>query len=144
MTTSIQQIVDDIITAGQTYSANTAVAGASTAQIKIIMPMIRHAMPGILAQQITGVQPMSISAGRIFSLDLRVPYKQHPKYKFSRNWFIGRVNNSDGDEVHKWCKEMFGNQPINPDAWCRWYRYSSQQFYFRDVHDYEWFMLRWS
>jgi len=139
----IQQTVNDIVAglAGQTYDSNTAASVTTTAQ-KILMPMIRNFMPTLLAQQIMGVQSMSIDTGSIF--DNIIPYKVHPKYKFSRNWFIGKVNSGQGDEVHKWCSETFGNHPTNPDAWCRWYRYSRNKFYFRDERDYTWFTMRWS
>lgn len=114
---------------------------------KILIPMIRKVYPNIIAQSILGVQPMSGPTYRTFTMDADyvIPYHTHPKYKFSRKWFIGKVHRGDiGDDAAKWCAINFGNQPKNPDAWCRWYRYSSKQFYFRDEKDYHWFVLRWS
>ena len=111
----------------------------------ILIPMIRTALPSLIAQQIVGVQPMTTSATGVFSMDLRIPHHSHPRYKFSRQWHIGRVSyDQNGDEVFKWCEGTFGSSPKNPDAWCRWYRYSGKQFYFRDEQDFVLFMLRWS
>lgn len=110
----------------------------------IFISIVRNSMPTLIAQQIIGVQPMIGIGKSIFSTDLRIPYHSHPRYKFSRKWHIGEVNPSqNGDNVYKWCKENFGSPPKNPDAWCRWYRYSSRKFYFRDEQDMLLFTLRW-
>lgn len=103
---------------------------------KVLMPLIRNVLPSLIAQQIVGVQPIS--------LDYQIPYSVHPRYKFSRKWNIGVAHmGASALEVYAWCSENFGTHPVNPDAWSRWYRYSYKKFYFRDEADYVAFLLRW-
>lgn len=110
----------------------------------ILIPVIRATVPSLTAQQIVGVQPKAAHSWGRISSDYKIPYSVHPRYKFSRRWYIHRINHFRGAEVYKWCEQQFGPHPKNPDAWCRWYRYSIRQFYFRDEQDYAWFVLRWS
>lgn len=109
----------------------------------VIIPIIRNIYPSLIAQQIIGVQPMTGSYESLF--DLIFEYHVHPRYKFSRKWYIGEVKSIiDKTVVLEWCENFFGSHPKNPDAWCRWYRYSTSKFYFRDEKDYTLFLLRWS
>ena len=110
----------------------------------ILIPVIRTALPLLTAQQIVGVQPMTAITWRTITTDFKIPYAVHPRYKFSRQWHIQRINHYRGDEVYQWCEKAFGPHPKNPDAWCRWYRYSTKKFYFRDEQDAMFFVLRWS
>ena len=111
----------------------------------IFIPKIRVVHPTVIATEIVGVQPMTGPVGQIFTTDMRILYHQHPRYKFSRQWHIQRIHRySDADEVYQWCEKAFGPHPKNPDAWCRWYRYSTKKFYFRDEQDAMFFVLRWS
>lgn len=68
------------------------------------------------------------------------------KYKFSRkNWHWAEINTFADDyyERLEWCKQMFGAQPKNPDAWTRWYEgWGSLKF--RDEADYIMYQLRWA
>lgn len=110
----------------------------------ILIPMIRVLHPTVIAQQLVGVQPMTAASGQVFSIDTQFPYDSHPCYKFSRQWHIGKVSvYQSANLVHKWCEETFGPHPKNPDAWCRWYRYSIKRFYFRDEQDILMFKLKW-
>ena len=114
---------------------------------KVIIPLIRQMYPTVIAQQIVGVQPMTSSGYPSLYLDLTYHYHKHPRYKFSRKWFMGESNHNDIDslvDIENWCIDNFGPHPMNPDSWCRWYRYSTKKFYFRDEKDYVLFLLRWS
>lgn len=75
------------------------------------------------------------------------------KYTFSRaKWYEAkRAPSSDtvrsmfkyNGEQYSWCVKHFGQSPLHPDAWCRWYMLSDR-FRFRDEKDYIWFMLKWT
>jgi hypothetical protein len=68
-----------------------------------------------------------------------------PKYKFTRkNWHIADMWKSDHStqDMDNWCIEIFGPQPKNPDAWCRWQRSMVGRYFFRDEQDYFLFRLR--
>lgn len=114
---------------------------------KVIIPLIRQTFPNVIAQQIVGVQPMTGIGGTSSYFDVKYHYHKHPRYKFSRKWFVGEIAHNNVYplvDIENWCKDNFGLQPINPDAWCRWYRYSTRKFYFRDEKDYVLFTMRWS
>lgn len=124
----------------QIYNANTAASVTATAQ-QILLPLIRKVMPGIIARQILGVQPIPDSAGTLFTLKP----KYQSKYKFSRaNWYVAEFDDRYYFEVEVWCAEQFGPHPKNPDAWSRWVHKYENKIHFRDAKDYEWFVLRWS
>lgn len=68
-----------------------------------------------------------------------------PKYKFSRaKWHIVDYDWKDFVDVSEWCVEQFGPQPLNPDAWCRWYQRGMGRIHFRDEQDAMMFILRWA
>ena len=102
--------------------------------------LLRKQIPAMVAQQIAGVQPMSMNEARMFAL------RNPPKYKFSRaNWYEVSLMFKSYDPIQErldWCEQMFGPQPKNPDAWSRWYT-SYTTLRFRDEKDYVLFMLRW-
>jgi hypothetical protein len=106
---------------------------------QILLPMI----PTLLAQQIVGVQPMTDSVGEIFTM--KASYAPQSKYKFSRaNWYVAEFDDKYYFEVDKWCTEMFGPHPKNPDAWSRWIHKYENKIHLRDEKDYILFVLRWS
>ncbi len=114
---------------------------------KVIIPTLRQIYPGVTAKQIMGVQPMTGSGGRSLYFDITYHYHKHPRYKFSRKWFVGEIEYNNVYplvDIENWCINNFGPHPMNPDAWCRWYRYSTRKFYFRDEKDYLLFLLKWS
>lgn len=72
--------------------------------------------------------------------------KSKSNYQFSRkNWHWVEINSMADDYFDRleWCKEMFGAQPKNPDAWTRWYS-SWSTLKFRDEADYMLYQLRWA
>ena len=72
--------------------------------------------------------------------------------KFSRaKWYEFEFSSNNWEQIHQrleWCEKMFGLQPENPDAWCRWYTIPRPaliiRFRFRNPQDYEFFVLRWA
>lgn len=112
----------------------------------ILIPLIRALYPSLLAQQIVGVQPMTSSAAGSFSLETEIPYPENPRRQFSRKWFSAKSRGEilALDQVQSWCVDTFGPQPVCPDAWCRWYHYSTRTWRFRDEEDYVLFSLKWS
>ncbi len=111
----------------------------------VLIPSIRIFYPTLIAQQIVGVQHMTTGGLHEYLLDIKFEYHVHPRYKFSRKWYIGEAKSiMDKTVVVEWCETNFGSHPKNPDAWSRWYRYSTSKFYFRDEKDYTLFLLRWA
>ncbi len=111
----------------------------------VILPIIKKLYPMLVAQQITGVQP--IPYNNIWTIghskDYRVWSKK--KYNFSRaRWYQAEFNPKDYYEAHIWCEEQFGKHPKNPDAWSRWWHRFENSILFRDERDYILFTLRWS
>lgn len=71
--------------------------------------------------------------------------RNESKYKFSRQWFtvdISFLRTPDAAAKLAWCRETFGPEPAQPDAWSRW-THNLYQIKFRDAADYEWYRLRW-
>lgn len=68
----------------------------------------------------------------------------HPKYKFSRKWYVANFNTSDYTLVNDWCTANFGPHDKRPDAWSRWWHRYESSIHFRDEKDYILFMLKWS
>jgi hypothetical protein len=69
---------------------------------------------GPLAQSIVGVQPITGSVGKIFTMSFTL---KPQKYRFSRaKWYEADLWNSDHDlsEVREWCSKHFGPQDRNP------------------------------
>jgi hypothetical protein len=109
----------------------------------ITLPMIRKAVPTLVAQQIVGVQPMNLDLGAFFTP--YIPNGMRPKYKFSRaKWHEANFDESYFFEVDDWCTEQFGPRVGQPDAWTRWIHKYQGKIHFRDEKDYAWFVLRWS
>ena len=124
------------------YDPNIAANVTATAQ-QILMPIIRQLYPKMLADQITGVQPMTNYTGTVFKMKYKVLQSQS-KYKFSRaKWYEADHRNEDYEEVVAWCTEQFGPRPRRPDAWTRWVDIHIDRIRFRDEKDYNWFVLRW-
>ena len=69
------------------------------------------------------------------------------KYQFSRKWYQADFDYKKDyrkyEEVRAWCKENFGPEPRNPDAWSRWWHKFESSILFRDEKDYVLFILRW-
>ena len=109
---------------------------------RLMIPILRTALPKLMAQEIVGVQPMS--AGAVFA-----PYipkvMTKSKYKFSRaNWYVAEFEEKYYWEVEAWCTVQFGPHPRHPDAWSRWVHQYESKIHFRDEKDYVLFCLRWS
>jgi hypothetical protein len=71
----------------------------------------------------------------------RVNHQPRNPYKFSRQWHEVDLP-WRSDEQLAWCAEQFGPHPRQADAWCRWC-VDAFTVKFRDLRDYNWYMLRW-
>ena len=106
---SKKEIVGPLLENQKKYILNeTAAAGATTAGDianlrKTLLPMIRRIIPGTIATEIVGVQPMSAPVSQVFSL--RYKYEENMTHDATRSPF-GGYNIAAGDEA-------FGNaKPI--------------------------------
>lgn len=103
---------------------------------KVIIPMIRKLMPTLVASQIVGVQPMSMSVKgpRLQSRD--EPYNMYPYIAQRHNtmWNLG-FDKKDLDDMIEWCHATFHS--------CDWH-YSTGNFFFRNEPDRIMFMMKWT
>lgn len=125
----------------------------------VLIPMIRNAMPEIIAQDIVSVQPMTSPAvGSMFTMNWEsgpIKLVSNNDYTTQRPYHVrvtgGTLSNREAKhyEMSRWCGEMFGpfvdsqtevvNSPLN----ARWF-YNEQTFKFRDEKDRTLFLLTWS
>lgn len=119
----------------------------------ILLPMIRKTTPGLIAQQIVGVQPMSNPTGMTYSMNsifdtiiktcmeeveiegvmveyyaVKIPYGYFPKH------------NVEIHEIYEWCNKTFGDELLTD----RWNMRNTKTFLFKTEEDRNWFLLRWS
>jgi hypothetical protein len=97
----------------------------------VMIPMIKRIMPGILANQITGIHPMPASTGSIFTVKNNWLFRDYNK-KYWPHQFI--VENDKRREVEKWCWNHF-------NGW-RWHS-SRGKFVFKKADDAMLFKVRW-
>ena len=121
----------------------------------VILPMIRRVMPGIIANEILGVQPMSGPTAGIFNLSngwrgrvvftkehfnhfLRVYNRRkhhHPDYLTNLGYTKIRLGFYLTLDANKWCRETFRHGT---------YVRSSVDFWFAYDEDATFFRLRWA
>ena len=128
------------------------VLGLAASAQKILIPMVRKILPGLIAQDIMNVQPMASSSGRILT-SMKLKSTPKPKDEFSRpKWYEAdrAIDHSSpwpffkySREQYSWCIAQFGPSPLHPDAWSRWYMINDR-YRFRDEKDYMLFILRWA
>ena len=112
----------------QIYDSKTAVSVAHTAQHTLIS-MLRKSLPNLIAQQITGVQPMSY-------------------YSYNNNWFFQGHNKTYWPYQHSPSRLI----PIRDmERWCwdnvshgRYWRNYGNKFAFKRKEDAAFFILTWS
>lgn len=117
---------------------------------KVLIPMIRRTLPGLVAQSITGVQPMSTSSmipfdqGTVLNSDqtikwywVRLPYEYDPGKIFKYNNTTVHAETNTVDEKEVWLKEMFGEPSVD-----RWIVHD-KEYHFRYQEDLAVFLLRW-
>jgi hypothetical protein len=125
----------------------------STESVKVLLPIIRNVMTNIIANDIIGVQPMSATAGSIFSSSnwagrvrmhkehynhfLRVYNRRkthHPDYLTGLDYKKVRIGFSNAIAADQWCRKTFKTGT---------YVRSSADFWFAYERDYTLFLLRW-
>jgi hypothetical protein len=103
----------------------------TTLDPKIMIPMLRKVMPNIIAQQITGVQPMT---GSYFSYENNWLFQNHNKkywpYQHTPSSFISIR------DMERWCWNNISHG--------RYWRNYGNKFAFKRKEDAALFILRWS
>lgn len=100
-----QSVVAPVLENQKSYVMESAAAGATQAHDiagfrKILIPMIRRIIPGTIAMELVGVQPMQGPVGLVYSLRYR--YREAMTHNAANSPF-GGFDIADGDEA-------FGNQ----------------------------------
>jgi hypothetical protein len=98
----------------------------------IIIPIIRKVMPGLIAQQIIGVQPMAPPTGNIFSMNSVFGDKTYSKKFWPHQIMIDRSKIVDAE---RWCWNRFKG---------KYWSSSGGRFVFKRSKDAVIFALRWS
>jgi hypothetical protein len=110
----------------------TEIYDSKTAQ-QVLIPMIRKVMPGLIAHQITGVQPMG-NAPRVVSYTdnwfFRVHNKKYWPYQFTP------YNSTSIGKMERWCWDNISHG--------RYWRNYGNKFAFKRKEDAALFVLRWS
>lgn len=112
----------------QIYDSKTALSVTQAAQ-QALISMLRKSLPNLMAQQITGVQPMSY-------------------YSYNNNWFFQNHNKKYWPYQHTPSRLI----PIRDmERWCwenishgRYWRNYGNKFAFKRKEDAALFVLRWS
>lgn len=95
---------------------------------RLMIPVLRTALPKLMAQDIIGVQPMNSAAGSIFGqLTTNVFNKKYWPYQYN----VGREDRWD---IERWCYDNFKSR--------NWNSYRNQ-FVFKRKEDAMLFALRW-
>ena len=100
--------------------------------INSMYPMIRKQLPGLVAQQIVGHQPMAGKAGKIFSIDKTfiVGHSFNLKY-----WpYVKMVSYAQLFEAERWCYDNIKS---------RYWRSRGLHFAFKRKEDMALFLLTW-
>ncbi len=111
------------------YNPATAASVAANGQ-KILLPMIRKVMPGLMAQQIVGVQPMQYTGRSIYNQFFNKEYnKKYWPYQYFIDDKTYRIS-----EVERWCWDQFKG---------RYWNNYGRNFVFKREKDAVMFALRW-
>jgi hypothetical protein len=102
----------------------------TTSNPRIMIPMIRKVMPNLIAQQITGVQPMSSPSGHRHRMDIYFPKTYNKKH-----WPYQYVITQDSREAERWCWDRFKG---------RYWNNYGRKFVFKREKDAVLFALRWA
>ena len=109
------------------YDPNLAASVTNTAQ-KMMIPLLRTALPNLMAQQIVGVQPMATATGSIFK-------RYWPKRYNKKYWpYQYDVAREDRWDIERWCWDNFKGR--------YWHSHGSQ-FVFKSEKDAVMFAMRW-
>lgn len=124
---------------------------------KVILPIIRRAMPSVIANSIIGVQPMTAPSAQVYTMKFRYEAIKHKislnkeHYKiflrlYNRRQFTYHHDIIDAGyymcELYfsngcvEWCREQFGNYGFIHD-------HVYGRFYFENINDQTLFKMRW-
>lgn len=96
-----------------------------------MIPILRTALPKLMAQQIVGVQPMT-GSGSIFNQFFKL--KEYNKKYWPYQYYIDSSSYSISD-VERWCWDKFKG---------RYWHSHGRKFVFKREKDAAMFALRWS
>lgn len=106
---------------------------------KILLPMIRKVVPGVIAQDIIGVQPMMdpnvFTIGEGLRSGEKYFYWARPPVNIGQVFSYGSPLEND---CYRWCHETFGE--INDTS--PWF-YLESKYYFAREEDRTMFVLKW-
>ena len=97
---------------------------------RLMIPILRTALPNLMAQQIVGVQPMTGMTGKIFNksyLDIHQNKRYWPYKIVINDWY-------EISTAERFCYDNFKS---------RNWRNVTRYFYFKNQHDATLFTLRW-
>jgi hypothetical protein len=99
---------------------------------RIVIPILRSALPNLMAQQIVGVQPMNMGSNRLFKyeqsyLNIHQNKRYWPYRIVIRDWY-------DIYEAERFCYDNFRS---------RNWRNVAKYFYFKNQNDAALFTLKW-
>lgn len=119
----------------------------------ILLPTIRKTMPGLIAQQIVGIQPMSNPSGMIYGMKsifdtiiktcmevIEIEGVMVEYYAVNIPYGYFSKHNVETDEIYEWCNKAFSDESITD----RWYSRGYRTYLFKNEEDRNWFLLRWS
>jgi len=117
---------------------------------KVLIPMIRHVMPTILAQSLVNVQPMTMEDIPDEHLIGECPFKFDRYTKETTAYWVNPKlprradRHASNMEMHNWCVKIFGPPDIlHPHIGIRWTK-DGRKYCFRKKSDRTIFLLRWS
>jgi hypothetical protein len=131
----------------------------STETVKVLLPMIRNVMPGIIANDIIGVQKMSAPSGEIFTVGkyqvkvrLTKEHYRHFLRVYNRRQYhtVNYINSLGYPSVKLSRRDDVEYNALKAKVWAitnlklGTYINSGGTFWFAREKDYTLFLLRWS
>jgi hypothetical protein len=123
---------------------------------KIMIPMIRKVMPGLVAQNIVGVQPMILPDIPLETGETYVDEaSSHATEANAVEWYWARLPVPAGafwnikgtvdhfEQVDAWCEETFGPKMSNENPAFNWDKINGR-YCFKRSEDRTAFVLKWS
>jgi hypothetical protein len=103
---------------------------------KVLIPLIRKVMPGLVANQITSVQPMQLTGNEFFTMTTDYYFKLNEKY-WPYQHHLRTPNNSLNPVIaaERWCYDNLKG---------RNWRSHGTFFAFKRKSDYTMFLLKWA
>lgn len=111
----------------------------------VFIPMIRRAVPSMIANSIIGVQPMTGPAGHIFTIKNRLGQGKIVVLKNEDSTYAGRTDY--GVQINSWAilsNDLMDMVQWSIDTFGQCVTYSENEIWFAREADRTLFLLRWS